>query len=257
LSDCRWDLAAFVPRSLGPLLGSAEGARRTKGCLLFADIAGFTAMTERLAAIGREGAEELTRILNDFFAAMITIIHEEGGDVLRFGGDAMTLLFPPDLSGALRAALRMHEEIRRFQSISARGGEFSLAIKTGISAGSLLIGTVGDQEVGRDYFAAGSALDEAAEAEHRASRGQILLGPSTGASTPAWPRSVRSPSAALRAPVPALLCDCDPPTLHGCAGGDGPAWPGRPASKSGAGPGLLQTAAGLRRCMASRLRPHP
>lgn len=184
MSDCRWDLAAFVPRSLWPLLGSAEGARRTTGCLLFADLAGFTAMTERLAAIGREGAEELTRILNDFFAAMITIIHEEGGDVLRFGGDAMTLLFPPDLSGALRAALRMHEEIRRFQSISARGGEFSLAIKTGISAGSLLIGTVGDQEVGRDYFAAGSALDEAAEAEHRASRGQILLGPSCGAGLP-------------------------------------------------------------------------
>ena len=185
MSDFRRDLAAFVPRSLWPLLGSAEGARRTKGCLLFADLAGFTAMTERLAAIGREGAEELTRVLNDFFAATIAIVHEEGGDVLRFGGDAMTLLFPPDLSGALRAALRMHEEIRRFQSIPTRGGEFSLAMKTGISIGSLLIGTVGDQEVGRDYFAAGSALDEAAEAEHRASRGRILLGPSCRAELPA------------------------------------------------------------------------
>ncbi|MGA9751025.1 MAG: adenylate/guanylate cyclase domain-containing protein [Acidobacteriota bacterium] len=184
MSDFRRDLAAFVPRSLWPLLGSAEGAHRTEGCLLFADLAGFTAMTERLAAIGREGAEELTRVLNDFFAAMIAIVHEEGGDVLRFGGDAMTLLFPPDLSGALRAALRMHEEIRRFQSISTRGGEFSLAMKTGISVGSLLIGTVGDQETGRDYFAAGSALDEAAEAEHRASRGQVLLGPSCRAGLP-------------------------------------------------------------------------
>lgn len=185
MNDFRRDLAAFVPRSLWPLLGSAEGAWRREGCLLFADLAGFTAMTERLAAIGREGAEELTRVLNDFFAAMIAIVHEEGGDVLRFGGDAMTLLFPPDLSGALRAALRMHEEIRRFQAISTRGGEFSLAMKTGISIGSLLIGTVGDREAGRDYFAAGSALDEAAEAEHRASRGRILLGPSCRPELPA------------------------------------------------------------------------
>ncbi len=184
MNEFRRDLAAFVPRSLWPLLGSAEGARRMEGCLLFADLAGFTAMTERLAAIGREGAEELTRVLNDFFAAMIAIVHEEGGDVLRFGGDAMTLLFPPDLSGGLRAALRMHEEIRRFQSIPTRGGEFSLAMKTGISVGSLLIGTVGDEEAGRDYFAAGSALDEAAEAEHRASRGRILLGPSCRAGLP-------------------------------------------------------------------------
>ncbi len=184
LSDFRRDLAAFVPRSLWSLLGTAEGAQRTQGCLLFSDLAGFTAMTERLAAIGKEGAEELTRVLNDFFAAMIAIVHEEGGDVLRFGGDAMTLLFPPDLSGALRAALRMHEEIRRFQSLSTRGGEFSLAMKTGISTGSLLIGTVGDQAAGRDYFAAGSALDEAAQAEHRASRGQILLGPSCRAGLP-------------------------------------------------------------------------
>jgi hypothetical protein len=82
-------------------------------------------------------------------------------------------------------------------------------------------------------------------------------GPSTGASAPAWPRSVRRPSAALRAPDPAFPGVYRLPTLHGCAGGDGPAWPGRPASKSGAGPGLLQTAAGLRRCMSSRLRPHP
>ncbi|MGC8722527.1 MAG: AAA family ATPase [Acidobacteriota bacterium] len=184
MSNFRRDLTAFVPRSLWPLLGSTGGAQRTEGCLLFADLAGFTAMTERLAAIGREGAEELTRVLNDFFAAMIAIVHEEGGDVLRFGGDAMTLFFPPDLSGALRAALRMHEEIGRFQSIPTRGGEFSLAMKTGISIGSLLIGTVGDQEVGRDYFAAGTALDEAAEAEHRASRGRILLGPSCRAGLP-------------------------------------------------------------------------
>ena len=168
-------LAAFLPRSLWPLIGSATSSERMEGCVLFADLAGFTRLTESLAKIGKEGAEELTRILNDFFAAMIRVVHSEGGDVLRFGGDAMTLLFPEGMENGLRAAVLMQREAARYQAISTRGGTFELGMKIGISAGSVLLGLVGDPEVGQDYFAAGGALDSAAEAEHHATRGQIAV----------------------------------------------------------------------------------
>ena len=71
-------LAAFLPRTLwGMLEGDTQGTR-IQGCALFADVAGFTPLTESLAKIGKEGAEELTRILNDFFSAMVGIAREEG-----------------------------------------------------------------------------------------------------------------------------------------------------------------------------------
>jgi len=171
-------LAALLPRSVWPLVsGRAEGLT-AEGCVLFADLAGFTALTESLARIGREGAEELTRILNDFFSAMIGVVHDGGGDVLRFGGDAVTVYFPEGLDAGLRAACAMQNKAGRFGEVSTRGGVFALAMKIGVSQGSVLLGTVGDAAVGRDYFAAGRALDEAAEAEHHAARGEVVLFPS-------------------------------------------------------------------------------
>ncbi len=184
-------LAAFLPRTIWPLLATEPRHVRREGCVLFADLAGFTALTENLAKIGKEGAEELTRILNDFFAAMIRIAHEEGGDVLRFGGDAMTLFFPEGEEGGLRAAVRMQREAVRFGSIATRGGTYSLGMKIGASVGTVLFGTVGDAETGRDYFAAGAALDEAAEAEHHAVRGQIALAPSCLSRLPSGWRGLR------------------------------------------------------------------
>lgn len=177
-------LAAFLPRMLwGQLDGDGEGSR-TEGCALFADVAGFTPLTESLAKIGKEGAEELTRILNDFFSAMVGIVHQEGGDVLRFGGDAMTVFFPAGLSASLRAASRMQQEARRFGAIETRGGTFALGMKIGIADGALLLGTVGDTEVGRDYFAAGRCLDRSADGEHHATRGQIALCPACARQLP-------------------------------------------------------------------------
>ncbi|MGC8762464.1 MAG: AAA family ATPase [Acidobacteriota bacterium] len=173
----RHRLAALLPRPVWPLVaGRAEG-RRTEGCVLFADLAGFTALTERLSAIGREGAEELTRIVNRFFEAQITVVHRAGGDVLRFGGDALTVFFEKGARPALEAALAMQAAAGAFHEVPTRAGTFSLAMKIGAAEGSVLLGLVGDEERGRDYFAAGRALDDAAEAEHRAARGEVVLSP--------------------------------------------------------------------------------
>ena len=63
------------------------------GTLVFADISGFTALSERLAEMGKEGAERLTNIINSNFERMLDITRDHGGSNLKFGGDAMLLAF--------------------------------------------------------------------------------------------------------------------------------------------------------------------
>ena len=141
-------------------------------------MAGFTPLTEALSAIGREGSEELTRLLNGYFTRMIGILAEEGGDVLRFGGDAMTVFFPGESrERAARGALRMMEAMAEFSDLPTRAGRFSLSMKIGAAHGAVSLGLVGDGTLGRDYYAAGLPLDEAAEAEHRSAPGRIILHP--------------------------------------------------------------------------------
>src|SRR5512137_799725 len=67
--------------------------QRFDAVVLFADVSGFTAMSEALGATGKSGTEELTDLLNRYFAPMIALIHSYGGVIGKFGGDAMTVLF--------------------------------------------------------------------------------------------------------------------------------------------------------------------
>ena len=64
--------------------------------VLLADISGFTALAERLTQRGATGSEELSRLLNDFFGQLITIISAHGGDVVKFAGDAMLAVWSAD-----------------------------------------------------------------------------------------------------------------------------------------------------------------
>lgn len=65
-----------------------------KGAVLFSDVSGFTPISEELSKFGAEGAENLTDILNRYFSNMIKIIKENGGQVMKFGGDAIHCFFP-------------------------------------------------------------------------------------------------------------------------------------------------------------------
>ncbi|MGC8763275.1 MAG: adenylate/guanylate cyclase domain-containing protein [Acidobacteriota bacterium] len=183
------ELAAFLPWSFNDLVPAAlEGGPRhrvVRGTVLFSDVAGFTPLTEALSVLGKEGAEELTRVLNAYFSRMIAIVGEEGGDVLRFGGDSMTILFPgPSPEPALRAASRMMEAMGSFARVYTRAGEFPLAMKIGAASGPVLLGIVGGGETAYDFYAAGPPLDASALAEHAAGPSEIVLDGSVGGSLP-------------------------------------------------------------------------
>src|SRR5581483_1654545 len=91
-------LQAYLPR---PLIARWAAAGESgpvwsewlEGSLMHCDISGFTAMSERLARRGNEGAELMAGILNRFFDRMLGIADAWGGVQMKFGGDAMLLYF--------------------------------------------------------------------------------------------------------------------------------------------------------------------
>src|SRR5437899_616668 len=90
-------LTPYVPRVA--LRWEAAGGgpwREVDGSLVFVDISGFTSLSERLARQGRLGAEELTGTLSACFGELLAVAYEAGGSLLKFGGDALLLLFDGD-----------------------------------------------------------------------------------------------------------------------------------------------------------------
>src|SRR5690606_18218880 len=90
-------LVTFVPRLVPELLRRGVPSYTSiDGSMLSADISGFTALSERLAGKGKAGAEEITELVNRCFTALIEAAHEYDGEVIKFGGDALLVLFRGD-----------------------------------------------------------------------------------------------------------------------------------------------------------------
>src|SRR5512132_2098406 len=98
-------LASYVPKLIqnrviaDPSPIESPVAEELQAAILFADISGFTLMTEHLGERGPTVVETLARILNEYFGELINIIHDFGGDVVKFAGDAVIAVWPivPDL----------------------------------------------------------------------------------------------------------------------------------------------------------------
>jgi hypothetical protein len=89
-------LAAYLPQDRGAALARGEDLpKRTAGAALFADISGFTPLTEALATqLGpRRGAEALTQHLDHVYAALIAEVERFGGSVIGFAGDSIMCWF--------------------------------------------------------------------------------------------------------------------------------------------------------------------
>ena len=94
------DLTAFVPRLAAELAADAGSTwTEVDGSMLSADISGFTALSEKLAGKGKAGAEEITELINVCFTALIDAAYGYGGEVIKFGGDALLVLFRGDDHG--------------------------------------------------------------------------------------------------------------------------------------------------------------
>jgi predicted ATPase/class 3 adenylate cyclase len=158
---------------------------RARGAALFADISGFTPLTEALAReLGpRLGAEELTRHLNQVYDALIAELHRYHGSVLCFSGDAITCwLDADDGARATACALAMQGAMQRFATVTTRAGtSVSLGMKAAVATGPVRRFLVGDPRHCIIDAMAGATLDHLAAAEHLAERGDVVLDPAAAA----------------------------------------------------------------------------
>jgi class 3 adenylate cyclase/tetratricopeptide (TPR) repeat protein len=174
-------LAPFVPRlTVEWLRGHPEvNWLEIEGTLAFIDISGFTTMSERLSSRGRVGAEEVTEVMNATFAALLAVAYAGGGGLLKFGGDALLLLYEgEDHAGrAARAAFDMRRTLRAIGRPRTSAGAVQLKMHAGLHAGRFQFFLVGESH--RELLVTGPAASRTVEMEAASEAGEILLSPET------------------------------------------------------------------------------
>ena len=146
--------------------------------VLFADVSGFTALTERLAARGPSGAEDLTRYLNTYFGELIEVINAAGGDTVKFAGDALLALWPAEDEAELvslaetvaEAALQIQARLHDHEV----GDGIRLSLKLAIGAGEVAAEHLGGVFNRWELLIAGGPLSQVGVANGQASPGQVV-----------------------------------------------------------------------------------
>jgi PAS domain S-box-containing protein len=177
------ELARFLPRQVaeGLIAGQLapdEGFERRRITALFADMVGFTDLSETLEP------EELSEVLNAYLRQMTAAVVAHGGTLDNFIGDGIMAVFgaPEPMSetdqawAAARTAFEMRDRCRALGAeLRSQGIPADLDIRVGLNTGRCTVGVFGS-EVMRAYKAVGFAVNVAARLQTAAAPGEILCG---------------------------------------------------------------------------------
>ncbi|MGE3063764.1 MAG: AAA family ATPase [bacterium] len=111
----------FYPKIFSSLLNSENLSLKREFYALFADISGFTQISESLMSGGFEGAEKIRDIINSHFDFFSRTIYSNGGDILQYSGDAILSIFS-EFESAARSMEMIIEFTRNSGVLSIRGG---------------------------------------------------------------------------------------------------------------------------------------
>ena len=114
---------------------------------LFADISGFTKLSEKFSKKGRKGTEFLAFSLNRYMELLINIIGKNGGDIFKFAGDALLVIWPSkeekDLQEYSARAFHCAKQIQKRLNNLDMGIGNKLSVKVGLGLGDCRIFYVG------------------------------------------------------------------------------------------------------------------
>ena len=140
--------------------------------ILFADIKGFTSLSERLSPT------EIAELLNEFFAYSTDAIFRHQGSLNKFLGDGLMAIFGAPLprknhaESAVRTALELIQETQKYCARLPVSKRF--AIKVGINTGEVVVGSFGNPKR-MEYTALGDEVNTASRLESTAKAGHILI----------------------------------------------------------------------------------
>jgi class 3 adenylate cyclase/tetratricopeptide (TPR) repeat protein len=220
--------AAFIPTRLvraqlaDPQPGRTGGAF-WEGSLLFADLSGFTALSEQLSVLGRQGAEEVSAVVNRLFSALVAEIQHHHGTLLKFGGDALTAFFDADALGythaaaAATAALAMQQRMLEFVDLPTRAGTFTLRLRVGVHSGRVFAAEVGDASH-IELVVTGPEVNRVAYAQEIAAPGETVITAATAAYFPHAPMTPAVDGFLRITTLPPLTLPAAPPNPIPSAG---------------------------------------
>jgi adenylate cyclase len=164
------------PEAAESAVGRVHHAEAT---VLFADLAGFTALSEKLAPA------EVAEMLEGFFTPAVEAIFEEGGTLDKFIGDCVMAFFGAPVpqtdhaQRAVRAALRILIAQKSWNESRAARGLPTLDVRIAVNSGPVVVGDVGSRKR-VDYTVLGNTVNVAARLEaYVGEAGEITIGGET------------------------------------------------------------------------------
>ncbi len=169
------NLYSYLPQDRRSAIARGESLpNHCNGTALFADISGFTALTETIGQeLGpRRGIEELTRRINAVYHALITEIERFDGSVISFAGDSVTCWFDGSKTAqrAVTSALALQTAMRAFPN---------LGLKVAITSGPARRFIVGDPTIQMFDALVGTTISRLSVAEHIAISGEVIMDETT------------------------------------------------------------------------------
>eukprot|EP01083_Nonionella_stella_P082342 227281_1 len=193
-------LSTFVPQTMKWILQEETNLKVPyrkpfPSVALFADISGFTNLTEKLSALpGTLGVETLADEINNYLTQIIKQIVGSGGDIFKFAGDALLCLWPPDkqelensdnlmdavnqnlptkVLRAIRCALDIQKNLGEMSKCGVP--ELTLRVKLGIGVGIVDVLVVGGVFGRFENLPAGTAFFEAFNCENDCKPQQVII----------------------------------------------------------------------------------
>ncbi|WP_018622981.1 adenylate/guanylate cyclase domain-containing protein [Spirosoma luteum] len=151
---------------------SLSASETVVATVLFIDICGFTAISER------ESPDTVVRLVNRYFDVMVKEIIGQGGYVDKFMGDAVMAVFRGDyhFDRAVEAALAVRTQIATLEDNLQNNLNYHPQVSIGINTGEMVSGNIGSATLRRlDYTVIGDAVNTAQRLQSVAQPGQIII----------------------------------------------------------------------------------
>jgi adenylate cyclase len=172
-------LSRFFSKSVTDKIYGSEGSLRLGGerkkvTILFSDLTGFTAMSEKLEQ------EKVVEILNAYFSVMTPIIFKHNGTLDKLMGDGMLALFGApivhndDPLQAVRTAIDMISALAQFNIDNSDKEWPKLSVSIGINTGEVVAGYIGSEDH-LNYTAIGDAVNVAQRIQTLAGNNEIFI----------------------------------------------------------------------------------